>query len=53
LNLDSHQFLTSIPVERSKQLCATGEVDDMKKLTQQAKLIMILENYSSGIQAAE
>ena len=40
-------------MEISKHLCATSEVDDLNKLTQQAKLLMTLENCGSGTQAAE
>ena len=38
-----HQFLTGIPVEVSKQLRATGEIEDLDRLIQQAKLLMTLD----------
>ena len=39
----THQFLTGIPAEVSKQLRAVGEVDDLDKLMQRAKLLMTLD----------
>ena len=38
-----HQFLTGIPVEVSKQLRAIGDMADLDKLIQRAKLIMTLD----------
>ena len=39
----THQFLTGIPHEVSKQLRAAGEIDDLKRIIQRAKLLMTLE----------
>ena len=39
----THQFLTGIPVEVSKQLRAAGDIDDLDKLIQRAKLLMALD----------
>ena len=38
-----HQFLTGIPVEVSKQLRAAGEIEDLDRLIQGAKLLMTLD----------
>ena len=38
-----HQFLTGILVEVSKQLRAVGEIDDLDRLIQRAKLLMTLD----------
>ena len=38
-----HQFLTGIPDKVSKQLRAAGEIDDLERIIQQAKLLMTLE----------
>ena len=38
-----HQFLTGIPVEVSKQLRAAGEIEDLDRLIQRAKLLMTLD----------
>ena len=38
-----HQFLTGIPVEMSKQLRAAGEIEDLDRLIQRAKLLMTLD----------
>jgi len=38
-----HQFLIGIPVEVSKQLRAVGDINDLDKLIQRAKLIMTLD----------
>ena len=46
-----HQFLTGIPVEVSKQLPAAGEIDDLDRLMQRAKLLMTLD-YSEKTAAA-
>ena len=45
-----HQFLTGIPVEVSKQLQAVGEIEDLDRIMQQAKLLMTLE-YSKNTAA--
>ena len=37
----THQFLTGIPDEVSKQLRAAGETDDLERIIQRAKLLMI------------
>ena len=39
----THQFLKGIPDEVSKQLRATGEIDDLERIIQRAKLLMTLE----------
>ena len=39
----THQFLTGIPDEVSKQLRAAGEIDDLERIIQRAKLLMTLE----------
>ena len=39
----THQFLTGIPDEVSKQLRAAGEIDDLERIIQWAKLLMTLE----------
>ena len=39
----THQFLTGIPAEVSKQLRAVGKADDLDKLMQRAKLLMTLD----------
>ena len=38
-----HQFLNGIPVEVSKQLRAVGEIGDLDRLIQRAKLLMTLD----------
>ena len=38
-----HQFLTGVPVEVSKQLRAAGEIEDLDRLIQRAKLLMTLD----------
>ena len=38
-----HQFLNGIPVEVSKQLQAVGEIGDLDRLIQRAKLLMTLD----------
>ena len=38
-----HQFLTGIPIDVSKQLRAAGEMEDLDKLMQRAKLLMTLD----------
>ena len=38
-----HQFLNGIPVEVSKQLRAIGEIGDLDRLIQLAKLLMTLD----------
>ena len=45
-----HQFLTGIPVEVSKQLRAVGEIEDLDRIIQRAKLLMTLE-YSENTAA--
>lgn len=37
-----HQFLVGFPAEISKQLRATGEIEDVDKLIQRTKLLMTL-----------
>ena len=39
----THQFLTGIPVEVSKQLRAVGDINDLDKLIQRDKLLMTLD----------
>ena len=46
-----HQFLTGIPVEVSKHLRAAGEIDNLDRLMQRAKLLMTLD-YSEKTAAA-
>ena len=38
-----HQFLSGLPTEVSKRLRAAGEVDDLEKLIQRAKLLMTID----------
>ena len=37
-----HQFLSGLPTEVSKQLQAAGEINDLEKLIQRAKLLMTI-----------
>ena len=39
----THQFLTGIPDKVSKQLRAAGEIEDLERIIQQAKLLMTIE----------
>ena len=43
-----HQFLTGLPDAVSKQLRATGDIDDLDKLVQRAKLLMTIDAQGSG-----
>ena len=38
-----HQFLAGLPIEISKQLRATGEIEELDKLVQRARLLMTLK----------
>ena len=44
-----HQFLTGIPDKVSKQLRATGEIDDLERIIQWAKLLMTLKQPEKAI----
>ena len=39
-----HQFLASLPAAISKQLRATGEIDDLEKMVDRAKLLLTLDH---------
>lgn len=39
-----HQFLTGLPAAVSKQLRATGEIDDLDKMVDWAKLLLTLDH---------
>ena len=43
-----HQFLTGLPSVVSKQLRTVGEIDDLEKLIQRAKLLMTIDAQASG-----
>ena len=38
-----HQFVSGLPVSISKQLRATGELNDLDAVTERAKLLMTIE----------
>ena len=39
----SHQFLMGLPAQMRKQLRTAGEVDDLDKMVEQAKLLLMLD----------
>ena len=39
-----HQFLAGLPAVVSKQLHATGEIDDLEKMVYRVKLLFILDH---------
>jgi len=39
-----HQFLAGLPATVSKQLCATGEIDDLDKMVHRVKLLFTLDH---------
>ena len=43
-----HQFLTGLPLEISKRLCAAGEINDLGQLMQRAKLLMTIDAENPG-----
>lgn len=38
-----HQFLAGLPTQVSKQLRAAGEIDDLDKMVERVKLLLILD----------
>ena len=42
-----HQFLTGVPTAISRQLRATGEAKELRKVVERARLLMTIDNYSS------
>ena len=48
-----HQFLTGLPTHVSKQLWAAGEIDDLDKLLERAKLLLTIEEQRKTAAAVE
>jgi len=48
-----HQFVSCLPVHISKQLRATGEVTELNKVLERAKLFMTLEEPQKTVAAVQ